>query len=59
MTRTHWLIFAGFMTALGTQIVSLESWEHAITPMFVGGVIGQLALFIVAMFKDSPTNGGK
>lgn len=51
----HFAILAGFLVALGAQLGGLEhGWSDAMTPGFIGGLIGQVGTLIVAIFVGAP-----
>lgn len=50
----HYALIAGFLGALAIQISSLDSWAHATSPAFVGGVIAQMGTFLGALYVNKP-----
>lgn len=59
LTTEQWLLFAGFLAAIATMIGSLDNWHQAVKPVFVGGVITQLAIQIRSLFTTAnPPSGG-
>ena len=54
MKRTHWLLIAGLAGAIGLQLAGLNEWADAATPAFWGGLLGQVAVVLTAMFTDKP-----
>jgi hypothetical protein len=54
MQTKHILILAGWGASAGTMIASLPDWHAAISPLFVGGLIGSLATQVLAIYSDKP-----
>lgn len=56
MSAEHWMLVAGFVGVIGMQLATMgDSWQHVMTPSFVGGVFCQLALLLRAMFSEKPS----
>lgn len=56
MSRDHWAVLIAFLMAISMQIAGLgDSWEHATTPTFIAGLLGQMATFLGAMFMRKPS----
>lgn len=56
MSAEHWVLLAGFLAVLGLQLGTMgDSWTHATTPQFWGGVLAQAALLLRAMFSEKPS----
>lgn len=55
MTRTHYLLLAGFMAAAATVLTGMDHWSEALKPAIVGGLLAQLATVIGAIYSDKPT----
>jgi len=45
----HWTILTAFLTGVGSQLSALPDWHDAMTPLFLGGVIVQIASLLVAL----------
>lgn len=56
MTRSHWLTLALFLAGLSGMVGAMHDWSEALTPAFVGGVIGLGAAVINASFGEEPPN---
>jgi hypothetical protein len=54
MTRSHWVTLALFLGSLAGLVNALHSWAEAMSPPFIGGVLGLMATIINASFGDSP-----
>jgi len=51
----HYLLFGAFLISLGTQLAGLDhGWHDAVTPSFIGGLIGQIGVMIGAVFVGAP-----
>lgn len=51
----HFAILGGFLISLGTAIGGLEhGWHDAITPGFIGGMLGQVGTLILAIYVGAP-----
>ena len=55
----HWMLIAAFLTATGSVVGGLHSWAELFTPPVVGGLLGQLAVMIGAIFVGAPANPNK
>lgn len=53
MQTKHYLLIGAALTSLGTMVGSLPSWD-AITPLFVGGLLGSLGSTITALYMQRP-----
>lgn len=56
-TGKHWTIFGLFLGGLGTAVSGLASWQDALTPSFIGGVILQIAAVVAAIHTNKPETG--
>lgn len=55
MNIKYWMLLAGMLVALGAQITGLEhGWHDAVTPMFIGGILGQFGVLVASVFVDPP-----
>lgn len=55
MEMKHVAIFASFLIALSASLVGLkDGWHEALTPAFVGGMIGQIGTILLALYTDAP-----
>lgn len=50
----HWMLLAGLMAAIGVQLAGLKTWAEAASPLFVGGLFGQVAVVITSIFTERP-----
>lgn len=56
MSKDHWTLLALFLGVTGAQIAGLTGgWSDALTPTFVGGFLGQLAIVLRAFWTDKAT----
>lgn len=49
------LVLGGFIVGAAGLISSLETWELATKPLFVGGLLLQLGTAVTALYTDSPS----
>lgn len=55
MKAKHWALLGGFLVTVGAQLGTIRGgWEDALTPQFAAVAVGQLGLFLIAMFSDKP-----
>lgn len=50
----HWLIIAGLITGIATQLFAVNGWGEAITTKFVAGLLIQVGTTISAIFMGAP-----
>jgi hypothetical protein len=51
----HYALIAGCALGIGAMTSALHSWNEALTPQFIGGVIGVLGTQIGAILSDKPS----
>lgn len=54
MSKEHWVLLAGFVAILAVQIGTLKHWNEAVTPQFLAGTLGQVALLVRGFFTEKP-----
>ncbi len=52
----HWAVIIGFLGATAAVIVGLDHWGDLFSPKVAGGLIGQLAALLSAVFVGAPKN---
>ena len=52
----HWAVIVGFLASTGAVIVGLDHWGDLLTTKVAGGLIGQLASILSAVFMGAPKN---
>jgi hypothetical protein len=52
MSAKHWAIIVAIVASIGLQLTSLHDWS-AITPTFVGGLLGLIASNVAALFTPA------
>lgn len=52
----HWAIIAGFLASTASVVAGLDHWGDLFTPAVVGGLLGQAATLIGAVFAGAPRN---
>lgn len=52
----HWLLIGGFLTSMAAMIGGLDHWADLTRPAFVAGLLGQVGVFIGAVFAGAPPN---
>ena len=57
MQTKHWLILAGLAAAIATQLSGVQHWNEILSPPFVAGVLGQIAVTLTALFTSKPERG--
>jgi hypothetical protein len=51
----HWAVIGAQLIAVGAQLAGLaHGWHDALTPAFIGGLIGQLGVTVTAIFVGAP-----
>lgn len=56
LTPEHYVLLAGFLAVLGLQLGTMgDSWDHAKSPQFWGGVLAQAALLLRAIYTKEPS----
>lgn len=48
------MLVAAFLAALSIQISGIDHWPEVFQPSFVAGVLGQIAVFVRAMYTPKP-----
>ena len=56
MTKTHWLLIGGFLTATASVIAGLDHWIDIAKPPVVAGLLVQLGTMIGAIFSQKPSS---
>lgn len=52
MTKQQFGYLAAILGAIGAQVVGLPSWSAALTPAFIGGTIGVVAIVFKALAAE-------
>jgi hypothetical protein len=55
MTKTHWLLVGGFLTATASVIAGLDHWVDLTKPPIIAGLLMQLGTMIGALFASKPS----
>lgn len=55
----HYVLLAGFLTALAAQVAGLQDWAAATKPVFIAGVIGQIAVVLGSLYAGAPGATGQ
>ena len=56
MSTEHYVLLAGFLAVVGLQLATMgDSWNHVLTPSFLGGFLGQVAILLRAIFTEKPS----
>lgn len=54
MTKVHWLLISGFLTATASVIAGLDHWGDLTHPPIVAGFLVQLGTMLGAIFSRAP-----
>lgn len=52
----HWALIAGFLTSTAAVVAGLKQWGDLFTPAVIGGLMGQAATLLSALFVGAPRN---
>lgn len=58
MKKSHWIAIATLLLSLQAQLLGINAWSEGVTPVFVAGLIGNLAAFIIALASQKPRGEG-
>jgi hypothetical protein len=50
------LVLTGVLTAIGTMMGALHSWDEVLNPRFIGGAFVAIGTTIAALYVEKPTN---
>lgn len=50
----HWTLLAMFLSATASVVTGLDHWHDLANPKVFGGLLGQLATVITAVFVGAP-----
>jgi hypothetical protein len=59
MQTKHVLLIGGFMAATAAVLNGMHTWDEIFKPGVVGGLLGQMALVITAMYQERPNEAPK
>lgn len=54
LEKKHWALIAGFVSAVGAQLLVIPNWSAALTPGFAALVLIQMGLLITSIFVGAP-----
>lgn len=56
----HYFLIGGFLTSLSVQLAGVKhGWSDVLTPLFVSGVLAQLAVLLGAVYSGAPGATGE
>lgn len=51
----HWIVLAGLLGGMSTQLLTAHSWSDTLTPGFVAGLMISLSSGITGLFVNAPS----
>ena len=54
LSGKHWALITGFLAATAIVVSGLDQWGDLLKPAVVGGLMGQFAAIMGAIFANAP-----
>lgn len=54
LTGKHYALIAACLASIGAMIGAFHDWHEALSPQFIGGMIGVVGAQVGAIFSDKP-----
>lgn len=54
MTGKHYALIAACLASIGAMVGAFRDWHEALSPQFIGGMIGVVGAQVGAIFSDKP-----